>query len=107
MAKARGFTEVFVNKDQRTSINDRLCFVCGRGIPDTQGCFHADLRILTHQGACVEIVARESRIYDRSARGRWRPHAEVLLRLSNLREQADGKSTPQPSAALDTPPLEA
>lgn len=71
--------------DRKASLTHRLCFVCGHPIPVDQGTYHADLRLLTHQGACVEAVHRESRVYDRSPRGRWRRPSDVRQRLSALR----------------------
>lgn len=71
--------------DRWESIYERRCFVCGVVVPSNEGTAHGDLLILTHQGDCAQIVNQERRIYDRSARGRWRPQRDVLTRLRFLR----------------------
>ena len=63
----------------------RTCFVCGEDVPDGEGVHHADLRIVTHLGACDARVHAERLVHDRSARGRWRPRAEVIARLREKR----------------------
>lgn len=72
----------------RQSMPDRVCFVCGKRIPERGGVFHADLGILVHQGACADRVHAERRVYDRSPRGRWRRAAEVLARVAAGSESA-------------------
>lgn len=59
----------------------RVCPLCNRVIPERDGVYHADLGILVCQGACSERVDSSRRIYDRSAKGRWRPRREVLREL--------------------------
>ena len=58
------------------------CLVCHTVAPDGEGVYHADLRALTCQGDCNDVVADLSRLRDRSARGRWRP-ARVVISLAN------------------------
>jgi hypothetical protein len=98
-----------VDRDTKRRLSDlvlrRICFVCGESVSerspnawrlsDAPGVYHAWYRILTHQGDCAEIVRQESRIYDRSARGRWRPPAQVRVRLRLIRE-ARHRQEPQP-----------
>ena len=75
-----------IRQEQRRSLRDRWCFVCGTVIPEGAGVAHMHLRVLTHRGACSACVKSEERVYDRSARGRWRPPREVLARVRIHRE---------------------
>ena len=70
----------------KQSVNDRICFVCGRSVPERAGVYHAGYRILVHDGMCSQAVNRDSRTYEHSARGRLRPRAEVLRRLEQKRQ---------------------
>jgi hypothetical protein len=95
-----------VDRDTKSRLSDlvmrRICFVCGESVPerspdawrlsDAPGVYHAWYRILTHQGDCAEIVRQESRIFDRSARGRWRSPAQVRVRLRIIREAMQRKA---------------
>jgi len=62
----------------------RICPLCNRSIPERQGVYHADLRLLVCLGDCSGRVDHARRVFDRSKRGRWRTRREVLreLRLS-------------------------
>jgi hypothetical protein len=75
-----------IRQEQRRSLRERWCFVCGTGVPEGAGVAQMHLRILTHLGACSAHVDREERVYDRSPRGRWRLPREVLQRLRAHRE---------------------
>lgn len=63
---------------QTTSWIERRCFCCGVEIADGAGILHADLKIVTHATLCGDVVMASRRVYDRSARGRWRPRREAL-----------------------------
>lgn len=81
-------------------VSRRICYVCGQYVPeprqydwrdlqaryDAPGTYHAGYHILVHRKACLDIVKQEERIYDRSARGRWRSPAQVRVRLRLFRE---------------------
>lgn len=81
-------------------VQHRICYVCGEYVPEppkhdwrdlqakyhTPGTYHAGYKILVHSKDCLDIVKQEERIYDRSARGRWRPPAQVRVRLRLRRE---------------------
>jgi hypothetical protein len=69
----------------KRQIDDTICYVCHQRIHG-YGMYHADLRIRTHLEACAARVDAERRVYDRSARGRWRPRAAVLARLRKNEE---------------------
>ena len=64
--------------DVKESTCRRICFVCRLRVAGGDGCYHAHLRILTHNGICMEFVISFKRVYDRSKQGRWRPREEVL-----------------------------
>jgi hypothetical protein len=72
-------------QERRKSCAERWCFVCGETIAEAQAVYDGWLGFLTHQGACSAAVDRETRVYDRSPRGRWRPAREVRQRLRALR----------------------
>lgn len=66
----------------RAYARQRICLVCHAVVADGDGVGHGYLPAITHQGACNDAVFALHRIYDRSARGRFRPHLDVL-RLAN------------------------
>ena len=82
---------------RRASLHGQWCFVCGD--PVEGGVYDGPLRILTHRGPCAALVDHEARVYDRSARGRWRPAREVLQRLQAYRV---GRLTPDPALVVVT-----
>ena len=69
----------------KESVNDRVCFVCGRSVPERAGVYHSSYGILAHDGRCSKRVRDESRTYEHSSRGRRRPCTEVLRRLEETR----------------------
>jgi len=77
-----------MKKDVRDSIEKRICFVCGKEVPEAGGLYCAVYRILVHNDKCSDVVSQHQRVYDRSNRGRWRPAREVLERLRAIRKQA-------------------
>lgn len=62
-------------------IDARICPLCNRSIPERQGVYHADLRLLVCQGDCSARVDGARRVYDRSKHGRWRTRRDVLREL--------------------------
>jgi hypothetical protein len=70
-------------------LDDRICYVCGTIVPDRAGIFHMDLGVLSHQGHCSDRVNAVRRVYDHSARGRWRSRREVLALLRLQRETSE------------------
>ncbi len=65
---------------------DDICAVCKEKVlpskvSATKGVYHAQLRLLTHQGSCNERLESLYRSYDRSKRGRWRKSSEIYALL--------------------------
>ena len=59
--------------------NDRICAICDRPIPPSEGLVCADVKLsLVHLEPCGNLVAAHRRDYSHSHRGRLRPEAEVL-----------------------------
>ena len=80
------WTLVTIKSARLASVNDRICFVCARPIPEREGLYCAWLRILIHsEGDCHAIVKALERNYSRSGRGRIRPRDQLLRMLFAIR----------------------
>ena len=84
-----------VSRAAKESITKRSCFVCGLPVKEAEGCYQADLGILTHgssreerlcsrppdENKCSVQVDALRRDYSESKRGKWRRRGAVLADL--------------------------
>lgn len=64
---------------------DRICYVCGKQVPDGDGVGFVHLNIMTHKGPCTGAVDYAQRDFTHSAKGRRRHRASWLRHILRVR----------------------
>lgn len=65
--------------------SERKCIICHSEIPEREGIYFAELRILVHQEGCADKVRFAQKDTSRSRRGRYRSRADTLRILRGNR----------------------
>lgn len=65
-------------KLRREMFESRICFVCGKTIPETKGCVDVELRVITHHPQCTAVVDEYRYDRSRSQKGKRRLIRDVL-----------------------------
>lgn len=87
-------------QERRRLYQTRTCALCRQPIAPAAGLYHARYDLLVHQGFCATRLAKAERDYSRSERGRRRPIADVLRRVTTTRDETrrDGTSSDERKA---------
>lgn len=85
LAPARASVPAVAPLSRRKMVLQRVCYVCGDRIPEAAGTYHADIRVLTHQGDCSDRASKCKRVYDRSTHGRWLSPSQARTAIRRIR----------------------